>query len=266
MTDSDPFTRRQMLSFGATGLGFLGLGGGLRAVYLPGEVEHDRVTVAQSDDGTLVVEWKEWYNDSEVEPDSGRSSENKPIVTIDNALPGDSGSVSFRLHAQSETESDFELLMRMHATEGAFSENGRTEPEIVAGDSGPPGELQEFVSVTGWYDMNGMIDTADSCNGVRDIGERFIDANPSGDTQQVDGDTLADVTSSAMLGEWTQLDGEPGSADTLECLPVGEDNAICLGLAWELPDDLPGVDDNIIQTDSAEFTIEFRIESCETTS
>lgn len=60
-------------------------------------------------------------------------------------------------------------------------------------------------------------------------------------------------------GTWRPIDANPASeGDT--CL--GPDEGLCFAIEWDLPEDLPGVEDNIIQSDGVTFEISFRGATC----
>lgn len=234
--DDIGFTRRKLLSAGVGGLGALGLAAGGARVIAGDSVDYTRRTVAQTDGGDLIVDWMESYNGDTLESqDTATDSDGDPLVTLENVTPGDSGMLAFGLTLDEDSSADsVQVQLRFELFDDL--ENGLSEPEIRAGDTaGDGGELPEFVDVFAWYDTGFTVDGTPiygACDGSFDSAT---------DEELLDG-TLAAVTSD----DWIDLDG---------CLDRGDN--LCLGLTWALPEDLGGVDDNVVQTDEATFGIKF---------
>lgn len=246
MTDDKPLTRRRILTMGATAFGFLTLAGGAIQV-ASGSIDYNQQLMQTNGDIDLEMDWAEFYNGQQLEAqDTAISRETQaPIITLENVLPGDSGRVAFGLRTAEQTPAQLEVLFRLVEE----TENSITEPERQAGDTTPnSGELPEYVEVTSWYDdgvVLGGTTIYGACNGqFEEGGEQILFQG-----------TLAGVVSDA----WRPIDANPAS-DTDACL--GPDEGLCLAIEWELPEDLPGVDDNIVQNDGATFEIGFRGAIC----
>jgi hypothetical protein len=136
-----------------------------------------------------------------------------PPVSVASVEPGDGGTVDLSLTLSGSPAS---LWARGELT--AVDEGGTTEAERSAGDTGPPGELQEYVQVRLWYDADG--------DGATDEGERVVYEG-----------SLADLDDA---GGWIPL--------TDGCVTPGDHTAT---FRWDLPTDAP----NVVQTDSASFTL-----------
>lgn len=248
-------TRRRLLSAGIATTGILGFTGGARALLRSEPVEHTRSTVVSNNDLDLEVNWAEWYNDERIETQEFPTDNEgaTPILTLADVLPGDQGRVHFGLTIEdgsgsADSSTAASVAMRLVPMADAFAENGRTEPELVGGDSTPEtGELQDHVETRIWYDTGGALSGA--CNGAFDIGESLITDDTEG--------SLASVIDA--LEDWTDLDANPGQPDD-DCLEPEEE--LCIGLEWALPDDIETVADNTIQSDSVRFQIAFRVELC----
>lgn len=246
MTNDTPLSRRRVLTMGATTVGFLTLAGGAIEI-ASGSVDYNQRLLQTNGDIDLEVDWAEFYNGQQLEAqDTAISRETQaPIITLENILPGDSGRVAFGLRTAEETPAQLQLLFRLVDE----AENSITEPESRAGDTSlNSGELPEYVQVRGWYDSG--VDLAGStiygaCDGeFEDLGEEI----------QFEG-TLA----GALGDSWRPIDANPASEEDA-CL--GPDEGLCFAIEWELPEDLPGVEDNIIQNDSVTFELGFRGAVC----
>lgn len=250
-TDELGLTRRKLLSAGAGTLGLAGLGVGGARLFSRDPVEYDRTTLVNGDGVDLVVDWKEWYNGEPTgdTQDTATDTNDRPIVTVENVLPGDTGKLAFGLTLDPETDaSSAQLKMRLRAFDDR--ENGLTEPEREAGDDTPDdGELDEHVRVFGWYDTGitaGQTPIYGHCDGEFDgvIDEVLFE------------ETLATVADA----EWRTLDANPSASD--DCLDA--DEAICVGLEWELPaDHRGGPNTNRVQSDEVTFEIAFGAFQCE---
>lgn len=267
MIDDTDLSRRQALAaVGSTGLlGFAGMS------VLPDsqQVVYNRRTYAQSNDPVLNlrVDWAEYYNGDRVENQTQLTDNegDEPVVSLDSVLPSDHGRVAFGLSAEPDSEMQQAVSVQMRLRLLANDENSRVQPEAEAGDDPDDpaddfdGELGEYIDVTTWYDTG--FDVSDAviyggCDGrYSSFGEGQID-DLSG--------TFVDAASDS----WVTIVG-PDAPEN--CLDVQEDGTLCVGFQWEAPggsmdgeSDLPDVNDNIIQSDSLEFEIEFRIEQCQT--
>lgn len=247
MTDDARFTRRRLLGAGTLSLGALGLGFGGQRLLGSEPVTYTRTTLAQGE-VDLRVDWREWYNGTSTEQQDEPTDNDgdDPVVVLEDVLPGDDGRLAFGLSLADETTADrARLEMRVRAFDER--ENGVTEPEERAGDGDEAGELAEHVSVFAWYDTGisaGDTPIYGACDGTFD---------PMADETLLDG-SLAAISSDA----WVPLDANPDGDD--DCLDA--DEGLCLALEWALPEDLLGVDDNVVQSDSVRFEIAFRAADC----
>lgn len=200
----------------------------------------------------LSVAWYETYNGAFVEATDQSSETNAtlvtdpgqapfyvanasgPLLTLDNVLPGDSGSLLIGLLAeQVPTEIEgMDVWFRPILT--ANLENEVTEPESVAGDEDDPGdgssvgELADALQVQFFMD-DGLIGGCD--------GNFWIDDTP--------------LSQNAPLSTVFPQLGDGISLTDGGCLQDGQRQ--CLGLTWNLPEGTT----NAVQTDSLSFDLEF---------
>jgi len=184
-------------------------------------------------DPSIRVDWRETYNGSVVDGDGTATG---PALDIGNAHPGDSGTLAFRV----SPEDDKAVRASMSLTLTANSENGRNEPELVAGDTtADRGELADALEVSAWYDTGSFgVSGLGGCDGDLDAAE----------TTLVDGSL---VDADAALAEGVPLGGD--------CLDPS--NAVCVGIAWSLPRSVG----NRIQGDSVGTSLSFTVEPCDET-
>jgi len=248
-TDGLGITRRKLLASGAGSLGLVGLAAGGARALASDPVAYDRTTLVDGEGVDLKVDWTEWYNGEPTTDTQNTPTDtnDQPVVTLENVLPGDTGRLAFGLTLHPETEaSSAQLEMRLRAFDER--ENALTEPERQAGDDSPDeGELADYVRVFGWYDTGitaGATPIYGHCDGAFDgaVDEALLDG------------TLAAVTDE----EGCALDANPSAPD--DCLDAGE--SLCVVLEWELPDDLAG-GNNAVQTDRVTFEIAFGAVKCE---
>jgi len=268
-------SRRQILAgVGTVGLvtAGAGLGRGFR-----GDPPYTHYTYAQEQDGgpDLLVAWYETYNGDPVSPPDrsspGLEPTNEsfgdaaasgafadeldlafetrgPVVDVPNVVPGDSGTLLVGLTVAAESGTVwFRPHLPAELPDGTrnFAENGRTEPEVEAGDdSDDLGELQDVLELSVWYDT-GVLNSgvAGACNGSQDPGETVLASG-----------TLVDVAEQLAGGVrlQTELFGS--------CLDPEEPR--CLGVRWEVPADAG----NAVQTDSVRFDLQFVATACEETA
>lgn len=194
-------------------------------------------------DRLVRVAWVETYNGDVLEVQNGSTVTNGtvaldptespayvdgvdgPVVSLDDLLPGDEGSLVVGFQAV-DTPAQVRLFPRLTASD----ENDIVEPEAVAGDTTPDvGELQDAILVELWRDSSLL----GGCDGRRGLGDTTI---TSGTLQQV----------SDEYG--------PEGID-LGCLDGGENR--CVGLAWRFD---PASADT--QTDSVSFDLVCEATSC----
>jgi hypothetical protein len=216
------FTRRRLLS--VAGVGFASA-----ATYVtlsPEAVAYQASTTVGTQQ-TVRIEWRETYNGAVVE---SSADGDRPVLGIRNALPGDAGTVAFRVTP--ETEGGARVSFSLEVTDTA--ENEPTEPSQKTTDQQ---SILDAVQTTAWYDTGSFgVSRLGGCDGNLDTAETTI----------VDG-TLRDADQTLRNG--VQLDG---------CLQ--QDEEVCVGIAWSLPTTVG----NAIQNDRVATTLSFTVEPCET--
>jgi hypothetical protein len=189
------------------------------------------------------VAWVETYNGDVLEVQNGSTVTNGttvldpnespayvdgvsgPVVTLDNLMPGDEGTLVVGLEAV-ETPAQVSLLPQLTATD----ENGIVEPEAAAGDTTTDtGELQDALLVEIWRDSSLL----GGCDGRRGLGDTTVTTG-----------TLRSVSD----------EYGPEGID-VGCLDGGENR--CLGIAWRF--DSASAD---TQTDSVTFDLVCEAVSC----
>jgi len=161
--------------------------------------------------------------------------------------PGDFGEVTLSYHLFGNPG-----FASVCAEELADDDNGILESEdkvnghtLDESDGTEGGDLGEHVQAQLWYDPN--------CD------NRF-----AGDEQLIAQGTLNEVI--GAVEDCLLLDprasGGAVASDFEGTLCHAPSNTGCLALAWWLPRDIPGVNDNIIQTDRYEFTVSFNAVQC----
>lgn len=222
------FTRRRLLSSAVVGAAASTTS---LAIVSSDAVAYQSSTTVDSNPA-VRVDWRETYNGSVV--DDGDETADGPVLDIGNAQPGDSGTLAFRV----SPEDDEAVSASMSLTLDDNAENGRNEPERVAGDTtGDRGELADALEVSAWYDTGSFgVSGLGGCDGDLDAAE----------TTLVDGSL---VDADAALAEGVALGGD--------CLDPS--NAVCVGISWSLPSSTG----NRIQGDSVETSLSFTVESCD---
>ncbi|SDM76227.1 hypothetical protein SAMN04487949_2525 [Halogranum gelatinilyticum] len=247
MTHDITPSRRQLLA----GLGgFSLLYGGTavgRATFGFEPVELTSQQTHQVDGGLdLRVGWRETYNGAvraETTETTGDATDG-PVVALDNALPGDHGSLTVLAELVGDTARTARLSLALDLTDTA--ENGRTEPEVTAGDDTPDdGELAESIDVSLRYDTGILgVDAAGGQNGIHDLTEPLVAPDAEG--------TLAEVA--AALADGVAL--APDAGDGQPCLEAG--TTIPLTMTWAIDEDVG----NVVQGDSATFSLDVFAEEC----
>ena len=260
-------TRRQLLAAaGVAGVG-TGLAGAGLARANARDPPYTRYTYAASgdtDERRLRVAWYETYTtdgtttfvestDSSGETDRTTIfdpgteptyvNDPRPVVSLQNVLPGDSGTLAVGLEAQPVDTDDEGVDVWLQVATTANAENGVNEPESLAADEDDPlgptsgdagsGELADEVEIRVWKDGGFMT----GCDGQYDALSETSLANGS----------LAAVSSVDPLA-----DGEL----VVECLPQG--SARCVGFRWEFPAETG----NHTQGDGVSFDLRFHGRSC----
>lgn len=222
-------TRRRLLSSGAVGASAVVAS---LATASSDAVAYQSSTTVDSDPA-VRIDWRETYNGSVV--DAGDGTADGPALHIGNAHPGDSGTLAFRVTPESD---DRAASASMSLALTGNAENGRNEPERIAGDTtADRGELGDALEVSVWYDTGAFgVSALGGCDGDRDAAE----------TTLVDGSL---VDADAALAEGVPLGGD--------CLDPT--SAVCVGVSWSLPRSVG----NRIQGDSVETSLSFTVEPCD---
>ena len=221
---------------------------------------NERVSTLETETATdvsLRVAWKAWNNGevSERKDETERSTDVRDsVLSVGSVLPGDSGKIVFGLSTEASNGNPppMEVQMRVRIVDATRKENGLNEPEQKAGDSSPDlGELQDFLELNIWYDTGVQtvgVPLYGTCDGTFNAGDTGLETG-----------SLTDVAVTAEAGSWWTLDTAPSNpVGTQSCLQA--DESLCVGLEWGIE---PTAEDiNLIQTDSVEFTIEFRARQC----
>lgn len=239
------FTRRRLLA-GAGATGFASITGlSVLTADARGFTHSTRIT--ESSGVTLQSDWRATRNGETLSENGSAiaTTDDGAAATVTNVLPGDSGTVSFKVTVDPDEDAaddvTVETSLWLDVTDTA--ENGYTEPEpetLEGGDVNDPGdpdgagELQDHLQVEVWYDT-GLFDVGGfgGENGVRDTGEGLVHPDAAGSFAAV-----ADVLS------------EPG-VQIGGCLSAGEDLVVTMG--WEFPSSLP--EQNATQGDSLTFDV-----------
>jgi hypothetical protein len=232
-----PYTRRGVLA--SLGIGGVGAAGLATLATTPGYTSY---TYAQSTgDDRIRVAWYETYNGTLLEHQGGADDAtgnetldpteppayvpevSGPVLSLENVMPGDSGSLTIGISLAERPEGAGSISLDLRGNLRANDENGRTEPERKAGDaSGSVGELADALRAVVWAD-----DGPVPCDGLRLL-----------DTTVAEG-SLGDVVG--------------GLADGFRlCTACFRGRThVCLGLEWSLPADTR----NVVQTDAVEFEL-----------
>lgn len=236
MRDLD-FSRRQIL----TALGGTGLATFTGFAFATGDsIRYTQSSSHRCSDYTLDAEWRETYTsdggtslfEDTTDPGSGSEADDPAIIHIDNILPGDRGTVSFKLTADKETSgADDDVTPTLGLNLDGTAENGISDAEDEAGDtSANTGELQEKLKIKIWNNGGFLgVDMLGADDLDQDLGEPTI----------IEG-TLAEVA--------TNL-----NAEDLGTIDSTTDESISVTLRWEFPD---SSDVNVTQTDSVTFTLD----------
>lgn len=217
------FTRRRLLSVAGVGVASAATFTALST----GSVAYQSSTTVGSEP-TIRVDWRETYNGSVVE--SGGENDG-PIFDLGNVLPGDSGTLAFRVTPETE-EGGAHATFALELT--ASTHNTDSEP---AAETTADSDIGDAIQTAVWYDTGTFgVEGFGGCDGNRDAAE----------TTLVDG-TLRDA-------DIELRDGVPLGGDCL-----GADQSVCVGIEWSLP----ASTGNPIQGDSAETRLSFTVEPCE---
>ena len=235
MTDLDINRRRLLGVLGGTGVAtYLGL------EHATGDPVRYTYASSHSCDGyTLDAEWRETYTrDDETTllentmSSDGVEPDEPSIIQLSNVLPGDRGTVSFRLTAdRTNTDVNDTVSPTLSFDIVETAENGLIDPEEEAGDTTEnTGELQEYLDLTIW-ENTGIL-------GVDALGADDL-------TQQIGEPTIAEGTFAEVADTLNN--------ETLGSITTDSDDSVSVTLRWEFADDA-GI--NVTQTDSVTFTLD----------
>jgi len=234
MTDLDINRRRLLGVLGGTGVAtYLGLG------YATGDSVRYTYASSHSCDGyTLDAEWRETYTRNgettllENTTSDGAAPGGSSIIQLSNVLPGDRGTVSFRVTAdRTDTDASDTVSPTLGFEIVETAENGIVDPEQEAGDTTEnTGELQEYLQLTIW-ENTGIL-------GVDALGADDL-------TQQIGEPTIAEGTFAEVADTLNN--------ETLGSITTDSDESVSVTLRWEFADDA-GI--NVTQTDSVTFTLD----------
>jgi hypothetical protein len=233
------FTRRDLLTaVGTTGVVSVS---GVAIMTEPAIAYPNSMQMYQGGDFTLEADWRETYNDTPLEDTRANRTSDGAVVSLADVVPGDSGTLSFRLAVVPDSEDDDpsvepSLSLNLPGT----AENDLTDSERERGDaSGDGGELQEALDVKLWYDEGlANYDVFGGDNAEQDAGETLVTSGAEG--------SLADVAAAV-----TDV-----PLDAKGCL--GTDETLTVSFSWRLDS---GVG-NEIQSDSVTFDLEITARQC----
>mgnify|MGYP000147401827 CR=1 FL=1 len=201
-------------------------------------------TITGASEVSLQSDWRATHNGRVVSKsgDGVETTDDGATATVQNVLPGDTGTLSFQVTPESEDGEapNVQPELTLELTETA--ENGLTEPERKAGDDDrDEGELQDYLEVEVWYDTGIMgVEAFGGDNGTQDPREGLVDPEAEGTLAEV-ADALDDIAIGGCLGE-------------------GED-PLAVTMRWEFPDEQE--DQNVTQGDSVEFDVVLVPEQCD---
>lgn len=233
MTD---LSRRKMLAaLGGTGIAaFTGF------VYTTDDsVRYTQASSHSCEDYTLNAEWRETYTsdggtsilEDTTDSNNGTETDDPAIIHLENILPGDRGTISFRLGAERTNDSASSTVTpTLGVIINERAENGISDAEGEAGDQDNTGELQDHLDVKLWNN-NGIL-------GLSSLGADDLDQDITEDT--IEEGTLEEVANN--------LNGRE-----LEQLNATSDDTTSVTLRWEFAD---SADVNVTQTDSVTFTLD----------
>lgn len=235
------------------GAGALAITAGVSVVVTRGPPQYTKYTFAatQEEQEALRVAWYETYNGRPLESQGNHTTANVsetldpeespvyiddapgPVIQLGNVLPGDSG----RLNVGLEAVATDPVTITMAGSLDANEENAVTEPELVAGDVTPDGELAASLEMTVWRDSG--LDTVGgfgACEGTQGAGE----------------ETIGSGTLETVLRKFEN------GVQLVDCLG-SQSRTYCIGVDWHLPIETT----NQVQFDGVEFTLAFAPSLCE---
>lgn len=232
--------RRVLAALGATGLAaFAGLG-----IATDDAVRYTYASSHECDGATLTAEWRETYTsdgqttllenttaDAGAGEDTGTedTADEPAIINLQDVLPGDRGTVSVRITAESLDDGVDSVTPTLDLVLDEAAENDLIDPEREADDtSDTMGELQNFLDVKLWKDEGLLgVDVLGADNIEDDIGEDTIDEGT--------------------------LDGVAGRVNNEPLGTIGEGEDVSIAFRWGFSD---VGDINVTQSDSVTFTFD----------
>jgi hypothetical protein len=238
--------RRLLAGVGATGVASVG---GLALLTEGAKAYPDSAALAST---PLRYDWRETYNGTVV--DGGTTvtgTETGPRLAVSNVLPGDSGTLGVRLRLADDAPDDAAVQPYVSLDLTATPENGINDTEASFDDTPERGELQEFLTVSLWYDTGTQgVDAFGAENGNRDLGEGLVHPDASGALSAV-----ADALS-------TPTPLNPGEADPAGDSCLSEGDSLGFALAWSFDADAGPTDVNVTQSDGVAFDLGLTVEEC----
>jgi len=186
--------------------------------------------------GDLEVDWRETYNGEVLEDTRSESTytEDGAVVSLGNVLPGDVGTVSFRLRNPDDDDTSTTVTPELSLDLLGTAENGVVDPEREAGDTtdgADEGELQDYLETKIWYDEGlATFDVLGGDNATQDAGESLVTSDAEG--------TLAEVA---------------GAVDAVSLGELSPGDEVTVAFRWEFDSDADSQDVDVTQTDSVSF-------------
>jgi hypothetical protein len=281
-TDGLELSRRKLLA-AVTATGGAGLGAGAGSAALLSDEEGFVNNLIEAGEFDLKVDWEvDYYNgidpdpvtisDSDVDDDGDLElvDEPGPIVDLEDVKPGDVIEHTLSLHLFENPG-----FITMDGLLTADDDNGITEPEdqvdgvLDNADGAPDGDLDNHFRCVAWYDDGDGLpqEIWTTSYATRDAFiEDLIDGNVSFDVNADEflfEGTLASLMSTLSGGLLLdpRVNGHvAGGYPDSFCFQPSETQYIGI-LCW-LPRDIPGVDDNIIQSDRLKYELGFDANQC----
>lgn len=239
--------RRVLAGLGATGVGSVG---GLALLTEDAKAYPNSASIAST---PLQYDWRETYNGRIVDGGTTVSgTESGPRISVSNVLPGDRGTLSVRLGLGDDAPAETALQPFLSLELTSTAENGINDAEADFDQSQERGELQEFLSVSLWYDTGaGGVDAFGAENGHRDMREELVHPEANGSLTSV----------AEALSTPTLLD--PGEADLMGDSCLSDEDSLGFVLAWSFDDDTGPGNVNVTQSDAVRFDMDLTVEQCD---
>ncbi len=283
-------TRRKILgSLGAAGAAGAAAGLGTSALFSDEEGFANNILEAGEFD--LKVDWEvEYYNGLAPDPETISDSDTDddgdlelvddpgPIVDLQDVKPGDVIEHTLSLHLFGNPG-----FITMDGLITADSDAGFTEPEdqvdgaLDDADGTPDGDLDDHLQCVAWYD-GGTTSTDPGNNFPEEITSGYSPTNRDAFIDDlIDGNVSFDATADEFILQGTFANVMAALSGDLLLDPQVNGhvagnfpNSLCfapsttqyIGVLCWLPRDIPGVDDNIVQSDSLEYELGFDAVQC----